>query len=79
MKIQVFGPGCKNCEVTEKLVRDAVAEAGIEADIEKVTDFQAIAEAGVLGTPAVSIDGEVKVSGRVPKADEVKAWLGGAA
>lgn len=77
MKIRVYGPGCKNCERTEKLVRDVLTEVGVEAEVEKVSDYQEIAAAGVMGTPAVSIDGKVVVAGRVPNADEVRTWLRG--
>lgn len=75
MKILVMGPGCPKCEQTEKTVRDAVAEAGIAADIEKVKDFQEIAKYGVFSTPAVVIDGEVKVVGRAPSKKDVLDWL----
>ncbi len=75
MKIKVFGPGCLNCTKTEKVVRDVVARLGIDADIEKVTDMMAIVDAGVLGTPAVSIDGEMKIAGKVPREDEIEAWF----
>ncbi len=75
--IKVLGPGCKNCERTEEIVRRAVGETGVEARIEKVRNAMDIAKFGVFGTPAVVIDDEVKVVGRVPDLDEVKAWLAG--
>ncbi|AMK10032.1 MAG: thioredoxin family protein [Pseudodesulfovibrio sp.] len=75
MKILVMGPGCPKCEQAEKTVREAVAEAGVEADIEKVKDFQEIAKHGVFATPAVVIDGEVKVVGKAPSKKEVLGWL----
>ncbi|MCJ2165103.1 MULTISPECIES: thioredoxin family protein [unclassified Pseudodesulfovibrio] len=75
MKILVMGPGCPKCEQAEKTVREAVAEAGIEADIEKVKDFQEIAKHGIFSTPAVVIDGEVKVVGKAPSKKEVLGWL----
>ena len=53
MDIKILGPGCINCQKVEKLVREAVAEAGVAADIEKVTDIMKIAKFGVFGTPAV--------------------------
>lgn len=77
MKIRVFGPGCRKCDQTLSLVRKVLTEMGREADIEKVTDYQEIASAGILGTPAISIDGNVVIAGRVPKADELRTWLGG--
>jgi small redox-active disulfide protein 2 len=75
MEIKVLGPGCKKCNQTEKVVREALAEAGVEADVEKVTDMMKIAGYGVFGTPAVVVDGEVKSMGKVPGKDEVKSWL----
>jgi small redox-active disulfide protein 2 len=56
-------------------VNEAVAEAGVDATVEKVTDMMQIAGYGVFGTPAVVIDGEVKIVGKVPKKEDVKAWL----
>jgi len=76
MEIKVLGPGCPRCHQTEEIVREAVAEAGVEAKIEKITNTMEIAAAGVFGTPAVIIDGEVKVVGKVPTKDQVKSWLG---
>lgn len=75
MKILVMGPGCPKCEQAEQTVREAVAEAGVEADIEKVKDFQEIAKHGVFATPAVVIDGEVKVVGKAPSKKDVLGWL----
>jgi len=76
MDIKILGSGCINCEKVEKLVREAVAEAGVAADIEKVSNFMKIATYGVFGTPAVVIDGEVKSVGKIPKKEEIRAWLG---
>jgi small redox-active disulfide protein 2 len=73
--IKVLGPGCPKCQQTEKVVKDAVSEAGVAADIEKVTDVMKIADYGVFGTPAVVIDGEVKSVGKIPKKEEVLAWF----
>ena len=70
-----MGPGCARCQQTEKIVREAVAETGVEAQIEKITDTMKIADYGVFGTPAVVIDGEVKSVGKIPGKGEVKAWL----
>jgi len=76
MEIKVLGPGCPKCQETEKLVREAVAEAGVAADVLKVTDFQEMAALGVFATPAVVVDGTVKCSGKVPSKKELLAWLG---
>jgi len=77
MDIKVLGPGCPKCQQTEKVVKEAVAEAGLEARIEKVTDTMEIAGYGVFGTPAVVMDGEVKSVGKIPKKEEVQSWLAG--
>ena len=75
MDIKVLGPGCPKCQQTEKIVKEAVAEAGVTARIEKVTDTMEIAGYGVFGTPAVVVDGEVKSVGKIPKKEDVKSWL----
>ena len=75
MEIKVLGPGCPKCNQTEKIVKEAVAEAGVTADVEKVTDVMKIAGYGVLGTPAVVVNGEVKSVGKIPNKEDVKAWL----
>ncbi len=75
MRIIVYGPGCARCHETERVVRHVVEELAVPATVEKVSDYQAMAAAGVLATPAVSIDGVLKLSGRIPKAEEVAAWL----
>ncbi len=75
MEIKVLGPGCPKCHQTEKHVKAAVTEAGVEAQIEKVTDVMEIAGYGVFGTPAVIIDGEVKSVGKIPTKEDIKTWL----
>ncbi|HSM74988.1 MAG TPA: thioredoxin family protein [Desulfobacterales bacterium] len=75
MDIKVLGPGCAKCRQTEKIVEEAVAEAGVTATVEKVTDLMKIAGYGVFGTPAVVVDGEVKCVGKIPTKDDVKSWL----
>jgi len=77
MEIKVLGPGCPNCQKTEEIVKQALAEAGIEATVEKVTGMMDIASYGVFGTPAVVIDGQVKCVGKVPSKEEVASWLAG--
>lgn len=75
MEIKVLGNGCAKCKQTEQIAKEAVAAAGVEASVEKVTDVMAIAGYGVFGTPAVVVDGEVKIVGKIPKIDEVIDWL----
>jgi small redox-active disulfide protein 2 len=77
MEIKVLGPGCLKCQKTEKIVKEAVAETGVDAIIGHVTDVMEIAGYGVFGTPAVVVDGEVKSVGKIPKKEEVKTWLVG--
>ena len=76
MKIQIAGPGCMNCKTTEQRVFNACAELNLVADISKVTDYNEMAKLGVLRTPAVVIDGEIAIMGRVPSAAELKTLLG---
>ncbi len=73
--VQVLGSGCGKCTKLKEDVEVAVAELGIEAKIEKVEDIMKITEFGVMMTPALVVDGEVKVSGRVPTAEEIKGYL----
>jgi small redox-active disulfide protein 2 len=74
-KITVYGPGCRKCHEAEELVRKVVAECGVGAEVEKVSDLQAMMKMGIISTPAVAVDGVLKVAGRVPKADEIRSWL----
>ena len=76
MDIKVLGPGCPKCRQTEKIVLEAVAEAGVDAQVEKVTDTLQIAGYGVFGTPAVVVDGQVRSVGKIPSKLEVRSWLG---
>ena len=75
MDIKVLGPGCPKCQQTEKVVKEAVTEAGVNAQIEKVTDTLEIAGYGVFGTPAVVVDGDVKSVGKIPKKQDVISWI----
>lgn len=77
MHVKVFGPGCAKCEEVEKLMRDTAAKLNIEAQIEKVSDLPTMMKAGIMSTPAVSIDDVVKCTGRIPTAYEAAAWLTG--
>ncbi|MCX5821644.1 MAG: thioredoxin family protein [Deltaproteobacteria bacterium] len=77
MDIKILGIGCAKCQQLEKMVREAVGETGAKADVEHVTNFKKIAEYGVFSTPAVVVDGKVKSVGKIPKKEEIVAWLGG--
>jgi len=75
MEIKILGPGCARCEKTAKLVQEVVAETGADARVEKVTDMMQIAACGVVATPAVLVDGDLKSTGKIPKKDEIAGWL----
>jgi len=75
MKILIAGPGCSNCQNTERNVVNACAELAFAADISHVTNIADILDLGVMRTPAVVIDGEVVLSGRVPTVSELKNIL----
>ena len=70
--VQVLGPGCAKCEKLKQNAEEAVQQSGVEATVEKVSDINEITSFGVMMTPALVIDGEVKVVGRVPTVDEIK-------
>lgn len=78
MHVKILGPGCKNCRNLEKHTRDALDQLGLQADVEKVTDYGAIAGYGVMTTPGLVVDDKVLVSGRVPSRDEITALLAAA-
>lgn len=79
MIIKVLGPGCNNCKTLEKVTKEAVAELGLTASIEKVEDYAAIAGYGVMSTPALVIDEVVVSSGRVPTPAHLRELLTSAA
>jgi small redox-active disulfide protein 2 len=75
MIIKVLGPGCHNCKTLERVTRQAIAELGLDATIEKVEDYPTIVGYGVLSTPALVVDEKVVLSGRVPRTAEVRQLL----
>jgi len=75
MKIEIVGPGCPRCISTEKNVKEAVKNLGIDAEISHVYDISQIAKKGVMFTPAVIVDGQIKISGKIPTVDEIKKIL----
>jgi small redox-active disulfide protein 2 len=75
MEIKVLGSGCAKCNLLEEVAKRAVAQAGIDATVEKVTDVVAIMNYGVMTTPALVVDGQVQISGRVPSVDDLVALL----
>lgn len=75
MKIQILGTGCPKCNQLYQNAQLAVAESGVDAAVEKVTDLNDIMAFGVMVTPALAIDGQVKTSGKVPSTDDIKKMI----
>jgi len=75
MKIEIIGSGCPKCKQLEANARKAVEETGKKTEIAKITDISKIIELGIMTTPAISIDGKIKASGRIPDVAEIKGWL----
>ncbi|MFN7101051.1 MAG: thioredoxin family protein [Pseudorhizobium sp.] len=73
--IKVLGPGCKRCQTTEDMVKAAAAALGIDASVEKITDYAEMAKYGIASTPGIVIDGKVVHAGGLPKEDDLKRWL----
>ncbi|MDX2505224.1 MAG: thioredoxin family protein [Gammaproteobacteria bacterium] len=74
-KIKVLGSGCKNCETTASLIKMAAEQAGIEIELEKITDMAQIMSYGVMSTPGVVVDGKVVHAGGLPGPDLIRQWL----
>ncbi|MDT8437014.1 MAG: MTH895/ArsE family thioredoxin-like protein [Gemmatimonadota bacterium] len=75
MKIQIYGPGCTKCRMLEANAAEAAAELGFDVEIEKVSDVQAIAAAGVLSTPGLAVDGTIRSTGRLLSAHQIRRLL----
>ena len=75
MQVVVYGPGCARCHETERVVRHVIQQLGVVAEVRTVSDYAEMAKAGVMSTPAVSIDGVLKVTGRIPQVEEVTNWF----
>jgi small redox-active disulfide protein 2 len=75
MQILVIGPGCSRCKTLAQLTEQAVKELGVSAEINKVTDLKQIMALGVMMTPALAVNGNLKLAGRVPTLDEIKKLL----
>ena len=74
-KIEVLGPGCNNCKRLEANAREAVAMAGVEAEVIKVVDYGQIMAYGIMSTPGLVIDGKVVSYGRIPTPRDIAGWL----
>lgn len=75
MKIEILGTGCPKCRKTEEMISDAIRKLGIEAEIVHVTNINEIIDRGVMMTPAVLVDGEKKIEGRIPTEAQIREWL----
>jgi small redox-active disulfide protein 2 len=79
MNVKILGPGCANCQRLETRTLEALADLGLDATVEKVTDYGEIASYGVMRTPGLVVDDQLAVSGRVPDTKEIGALLSTAA
>jgi small redox-active disulfide protein 2 len=77
MKIEILGTGCPKCKKLYELTNEAVKESGLQAEIVKVEKIQDIMNYGVMMTPAIVIDGQVKASGKMPDIAQIKQWIHG--
>lgn len=73
--IKVLGTGCANCKTTLRMIDEAAQALGVEIELEKVEDMQAIMTYGVMSTPGVVVDGTVVHAGGIPKRDSIESWL----
>lgn len=75
LEIKVLGPGCNNCKMVELNTRSALEGLGIEAHVEKVTEYPEIKKWNIFSTPGLVINGKVVCAGRIPEIDEITTWL----
>lgn len=75
MRIEILGSGCAKCNKTKEIAEKAVKETGVDAEIVKVEDFDKILAYGVMITPALVIDGDVKIAGKIPSVEDIKKWI----
>jgi small redox-active disulfide protein 2 len=75
MKIEILGSGCSKCNKTKEVVEKVLKNTGVKAEVVKVEDIETIMKYGVMITPAVVIDGDVKIVGKVPDEKEIKKWI----
>lgn len=76
MKVEIFGAGCAKCRLLERRVKEVVKELGKDIEVVKIESIEEIMERGITMIPALAIDGDVKIKGRVPKKEEIKELLG---
>jgi small redox-active disulfide protein 2 len=77
MKVEILGVGCAKCHKLYDLVTELVRDNGIDAEVVKVEDIKVFSQYGVFMTPALVVNGEVKIAGKVPKKNEILSWIGG--
>jgi len=75
MKIEILGMGCPKCKMLYENAKKAVEQAGVQAEVVKIEDMDKITNYGVMMIPALVIDGEVKTTGKIPSAEDIKQWL----
>lgn len=75
MKIEILGTGCAKCKKTKETIEKVLNEAGVKAEVVKVEDFETILNYGVMVTPAVVVDGDVKLAGKVPTEKDILEWI----
>lgn len=75
MKVEVLGVGCAKCHKLEEMVKEIVSKHGIDAEVVKVEDIKVFGKYGVFMTPALVIDGQVKIAGKLPKEADVLKWM----
>jgi len=76
MEIKILGTGCSKCKTLEKLTREVIEQNGVNATVTKVEDIMEIMKYGIMSTPALVVDGNVVIKGRVPSSQEIKTALG---
>jgi small redox-active disulfide protein 2 len=77
MKIEILGTGCAKCIKLEEMVNEVVKTTGVAAEVSKVKDIKKILTYGVMTTPGLVVDGQVKIAGKVPTAEQIKSWIKG--
>ena len=75
MKIEILGTGCSKCNKTKEVIEKVLKSTGVKAEVVKVEDIETILKYGVMITPAVVVDGDVKIVGKVPDEKEIRKWI----
>ena len=75
MKVQILGTGCPKCKQTEANAKEALKNLGLDAEVEKITDVNQILDFGIMATPGLAVDGDIKFSGKIPTVADIEAVL----